>query len=72
MKLSKREITLNEADSLKDAFVLEKAIENEYAKVEKTAQRREVINEASSLKKQAEEEVALLRSLWKKSKDEQL
>ncbi len=42
MKLEKREITLNEYDSLKEAFYLEKLLLNEYIECLTKAERKEV------------------------------
>ncbi len=72
MKLKKREITLNEADSLKDMYFLEKLIEGEYAKADFGAERKEAKNEGARLQAEAAEERAFLHKLWKKSLAEQL
>ena len=45
MKLEKREITLNEFDSLKDVFYLEKNLLCEYANALEKACRQETRNE---------------------------
>ncbi len=72
MKLKKREITLNEADSLKDVFFLEKALEKGYLEGESVPLRKETLNETAALAKEAAEEKQFIFSLWKKSKAEQL
>ncbi len=72
MKLKKREITLNEADSLKDAFYLEKGLQSEYLRGEGNAFRKEVVNEIEELRRQSDEDARLLFSLWKKSQAERL
>ncbi len=72
MKLKKREITLNEADSLKDVFFTEKALTSAYAEGEGFAFRKETANELLTLKGLALAETERIRALWKKSKSEQL
>ena len=72
MKLEKREITLNEADSLKDVYYLEKSLISEYEKVEKYAERKEIFNEFEILLKEAKADCEKVLSLWKKSKEEQI
>lgn len=72
MKLEKREITLNEADSLKDIYYIEKALFTAYAEGEVFIARKEVENEIEQLTKQTEEEKERTYSLWQKSKEEQI
>ena len=72
MKLEKREITLNEADSLKDIYYMEKTLFTVYAEGEVFITRKEVENELEQLTKQTEEEKKRTYSLWQKSKEEQI
>ncbi len=72
MKLKKREITLNEADSLKDVFFTEKALERAYGEGDNYAFRKETANELSTLKGIAVEEAEKMLVLWKKAQNEQL
>ena len=72
MKLEKREITLNEADSLKDIYYLEKVLLEGYAKMEKFAVRKEVVNELEKLTKQTEEEKKRMYALWQNSQKSQV
>lgn len=72
MKLKKREITLNEADSLKDMFYLERMLLNAYGERSVCAFRKETENELQTLEKQTAEEKTLLEKLLKKSKAEGL
>ena len=71
MKLEKREITLNEADSLKDILYMERLILLSYGGKAFPCQRKEVANELVGLKKQAEEDEKRILSLWQKSQKEQ-
>jgi len=71
MKLEKREITLNESDSLKDVFYLEKAILQAYLSRDKHLERKEAENELSVLLTEAEKDEKRVYALWKKSKEEQ-
>ena len=68
MKLEKREITLNEADSLKDVFYLERTLFREYSKGEGYAERKELTNELTTLIKEAKEDMEKVFTLWEKSK----
>lgn len=68
MKLEKREITLNEADSLKDVFYLEKTLMAAYNEGEKYTERKELKNELPALLTQTKEDVEKVLSLWEKSK----
>ncbi len=72
MKLKKREITLNEADSLKDVFYTEKALCEAYGEGGAFAFRKETANELSTLKNLAHGEAERIAALWKKSKAEQI
>ena len=71
MKLEKREVTLNEADSLKDVYYLEKTLLDAY-KEKDAIVRKEVANEVAQLIRQTEEEGERMYSLWKKVKAEQI
>ena len=70
MTLEKRELTLNEADSLKDTYYLEKTLLEKYLEGEKYAERKEARNELEKLTKQAEEDKKHILSLWQKAKNE--
>ncbi len=72
MKLKKREITLNEVDSLKDVFFLEEKIESRYGEVENYAFKKETVNEIDGLRKESEKDKEFVLGLWKKSKARQL
>ncbi len=72
MKLKKREITLNEADSLQDMYYMEKALARGYEEGIALALKRETVNEWESAHKRACEDMQLLQGLWEKSKSEQL
>ncbi len=72
MKFQKREITLNEADSLQDMFYMEGMLAERYGQVERSAFAKETSNELERLHKETVEEVEMLQTLWKKSKAEQL
>jgi hypothetical protein len=71
MKLEKREITLNEADSLKDIYYIEKALLTAYAEGEVFIVRKETENELAKLIAQTKEEKEKIYALWQKSKKEQ-
>ena len=71
MKLEKREITLNEADSLKDIYYIEKALFTAYAEGEVFIVRKETENEMAKLIAQTKEEKGKIYALWQKSKKEQ-
>ncbi len=68
MKLEKREITLNERDSLKDVYYLEEGLCRSYADGGKKKYRKEVIDAFALLQAQTEEEKKLLLSLLEKSR----
>lgn len=63
MKLEKREITLNEFDSLKDAFYMEKVLLFEYMQALSKAERKETQGELFRLMKEVGEDMLLLRDL---------
>ncbi len=65
MKLQKREITLNEKDSMQDLFYLERTIEEWYAKAEGKAFRKETENELKKMLAQAKEDRELAHKLWR-------
>ncbi len=72
MKLKKREITLNEVDSLKDMLYLENLIAGAYGEGDENAFRRETTNELQTLGKELAGERALVEKLFKRAKAEQL
>ena len=57
MKLEKREITLNEQDSLKDVFYWEKILIDEYTKSIKKAERKETKSEIAKLLEEAKKDM---------------
>ena len=63
MKLEKREITLNEKDSLKDMYFLEKNLQTQYEQGVKFAERKETEGELSALMREAERDAALCAEL---------
>ena len=63
MKLEKREITLNEYDSLKDTFYMQKLLLLEYVNGVADARRKEVRGELTSLMREISEDMCLLRDL---------
>ncbi len=63
MKLEKREITLNEADSLKDALLCESALLKEYAVCAVKAERKETRFAIQSHMKEIAEEIFRLRDI---------
>ena len=65
MKLEKREITLNECDSLKDVSFLEKSLLNGYVESLSKAARKETRNEILQLIKETGEEWFLVLDLLK-------
>ena len=67
MKLEKREITLNEADSIKDMYFYEKNLQNRYAHALKFAERKEAEGELSRLLREAEKDAAVLEELFKQT-----
>ena len=68
MKLEKREITLNEYDSLKDVFYTEKILLNEYAIAISKAQRQETKKELLRLMKEVGEDMCFVRDLMNRKK----
>ena len=67
MKLEKREITLNETDSIKDAFFTEKALLLEYASALGKAQNKQTQSQLFSLMKEVGEDMLFLRDLLKEN-----
>ena len=63
MKLEKREITLNEFDSLKETFYLEKTLLNEYVAGLCKLQRKETQQEVLGLIRETGEELLLVLGL---------
>ena len=63
MKLEKREITLNEEDSLKDMYFFEKNLQAQYAQGAKLAERKETEGELSKLMREAEKDAAVCAEL---------
>ncbi len=63
MKLEKREITLNEFDSLKDAFYAEKMLMVEYVHALAKAERKETQGELLRLIKEIGEDMLFVRDL---------
>lgn len=68
MKLEKREITLNERDSLKDVYYMEENLSCAYGKEGKGKYRKEVLSAFALLQAQAEEEKKLVDKLLEKSR----
>ena len=66
MKLEKREITLNEKDSLKDVLYLETFLLIKYADQRKEF-RKETENVFERLKKETEEELDLIEKLYNRA-----
>ena len=71
MKLEKREITLNEFDSLKETFYMEKMLVNEYLECLTKATRRETRKELLRLMQEVGEELSLAQDLMKRSATEE-
>lgn len=67
MKLEKREITLNEFDSLKETFYLEKMLLGEYLECLCKATRKETRGELLRMMKEVGEELVLMLDLMKGS-----
>ena len=63
MKLEKREITLNEKDSLKDMYFFEKNLQTQYAQGVKFSERKESEGELSTLMREAEKDAVLCAAL---------
>ena len=68
MKFEKREITLNEFDSLKDAYYREKILLSEYANALLEMERKQTRDEMLKLLCETAEEIFLLKDLMQKSK----
>ena len=71
MKLEKREITLNEFDSLKETFYMEKMLLNEYLECLTKATRKQTRKELLRLMQEVGEELSLAQDLMKKSATEE-
>ena len=67
MKLEKREITLNETDSLKDVYYLEKTLLREYSARLALAKCQETKHELSALVKEVTEDMEKVEKLMKES-----
>ena len=67
MKLEKREITLNEFDSLKEMFYLEKMLLNEYLECLCKAERKETRGELLRMMKEVGEDLHFARDLMEGS-----
>ncbi|MBQ8685700.1 MAG: hypothetical protein IJ514_05995 [Clostridia bacterium] len=67
MKLEKREITLNEFDSLKDVFYTEKTLLNEYTCALAKAERKETRGELMRMIKEVGEDLCFVRDLMRGS-----
>lgn len=67
MKLEKREITLNETDSLKDVYYLEKTLLREYSARLALAKCQETKHELSAMLKEVGEDMENVEKLMKKS-----
>ena len=68
MKLEKREITLNEQDSLRDVLFMEKALLFEYVEGLTKVGRKEARERLLSLLKETAEELFLIKDLLEKLK----
>ena len=66
MKLEKREITLNECDSLRDVLFLEKSLLNEYAEALTRVRRKETRERLLDYIKGVAEELFLVSDLLEK------
>ena len=67
MKLEKREITLNEFDSLKDAFYTEKTLMGEYIQALSKAARKETRNQLTELICEVTQDMLFIRDLMRGS-----
>jgi len=65
MKLEKREITLNECDSLKDVFFMEKTLLDAYVETLEKASRKETRNEILNRMKEVGEEICFVQDLMR-------
>lgn len=61
MKLEKREITLNEADSVTDMLYMEKTLLSTYEKGEKVAERKETKSLCAKKTREIRNEIELLQ-----------
>ena len=71
MKLEKREITLNETDSLTDAFYTLKNLKTHYLYAMENAQRKECKETLKSLLKEVENDLRSIGDLMEKSMEAQ-
>ena len=67
MKLEKREITLNETDSLKDMFFWEKFLSGEYKEGAKRAERKETKSELIRLCEEAQADMEFIQERLQRS-----
>ena len=67
MKLEKREITLNEKDSVMDMYYYEKNLQNRYMQALKFSERKEAEGELSRLLRETEKDSVLLGELMKRT-----
>ena len=67
MKLEKREITLNETDSLKEGLYIEKLLLGEYIETLFKTERKDVRAELLCLMQETGEDMCLLLDLWRNS-----
>ena len=67
MKLEKREITLNEKDSVKDMYFYEKNLQFHYMQALKFSERKQTEGELSRLLHETENEVSILEELCKRT-----
>jgi len=63
MKIEKREITLNERDTLKDMLFFEKGLLREYASAIEKAERKETRSLLEERMRETAEEIFVLRDL---------
>ena len=66
MRLEKREITLNEKDSLRDLLFLEKSLLSEYVATLTKINRKEFREELLTLMKETAEEIFWIKDLLEK------
>lgn len=67
MKLEKREITLNECDSLQDVVCFEKGLLGEYVETLLKMERKETKNQVAEYMKEVGAELCLTVELWRKA-----
>lgn len=67
MKLEKREITLNEVDSVKDMYFYEKNLQFRYAQALKFAERKETEGELSRFLRETEKDAAVCEEFMKRA-----